>query len=108
MLIGLQQRERSARRMLLNPAEDAGDLLGGDGAVDDAQLEQLLGEELGLFVGGHPKGADWVRLSGKSATQAEVSSFVAASLYAERSASESFLARTRSVVLTTRRAISPR
>ena len=53
VVVGLEQGDRAAGRGLLHPAEDAGDLLGRHDAVDDTQLEELFGEELGLFVGGH-------------------------------------------------------
>jgi len=82
VVVGLEQGEGLARLGLLDPAEDAGDLLRRDGAVDDAQLEELLGEELGLFGGGNRRReSEGERGSGLSVgTQTVVSSFVAVSL----------------------------
>ena len=48
VVIGLEERDRARGERCLDVAQDAGDLLGRDDAVDDAQLEELFGEELGL------------------------------------------------------------
>jgi len=46
VVVGLEDCDRAAGRGFLDPAQDAGDLLGRDDAVDETQLEELFRRSL--------------------------------------------------------------